>query len=156
MSKSTNRHEVRPDAQLPPQKLVPQAHRQDGTAEVCAGSIHSSQDLHDGRIGTDLAHSSFRYDISPLWASSEAFSALVHDIQDHFKGAEYDLVVALDAIGFILGAALASSSGKGLVPLRKGGKLPLPAGRLESVEFHDYDHTEKRFEVVKDLIKPGK
>lgn len=81
---------------------------------------------------------------------------MIHDIEEHFKGIQYDLIVALDALGFILGAALASSSRKGLVPLRKGGKLPLPEDRLVSVDFEDYDQTTKKFEVVKDLIKPGR
>ena len=104
---------------------------------------------------TDFAYSFCRHHVSPLWANHEVFSALIHDIEEHFEGVQYDLIIAIDTLGFILGAAIASSSGKGLVPLRKGGKLPLPEERLMSVEFQDYDQTRKKFEVVKDLVKPG-
>ena len=64
----------------------------------------------------------------------------------------YDFIVALDALGFVLGGAVANAEGKGLVTVRKGNKLPLEDDRKASVTFEDHDG-EKTMEVRKDLVK---
>jgi hypothetical protein len=154
------KHEVTNHPERVAQKLVFETSRHIRSSEVCSSSqVSISNSIpyplvqhHRYPYPTD---SFTRYDVSPLWANPAGFSALINDIETHFRDVQYDLVIALDALGFILGGALATSSHKGLVPLRKGGKLPLPEDRLASVRFTDYDETEKRFEIVKDLVKPG-
>jgi len=63
-----------------------------------------------------------------------------------------DAVVAIDALGFILGTAIAERLGVGLVPVRKEGKLPVPT---ERVEFVDYSGQRKALEMRPDALKPG-
>jgi adenine phosphoribosyltransferase len=64
----------------------------------------------------------------------------------------FDLVAGIDALGFILGTALALRAGKGFIPIRKGGKLPVPA---EMATFVDYSRTRKALELRHGAIRPG-
>lgn len=96
-----------------------------------------------------------RFDLSPLWADVEAFDALLEDIETHFVGIKIDSIVCLDALGFVLGSALAQRMKKPLILLRKGGKLPLETDRKEIISFKDYDDATKSFELRKDLIHPN-
>lgn len=94
-----------------------------------------------------------RYDVTPLFADPTAFQALVADLARPFDAAGLDVVAGIDALGFILGTAVAWRLGKGLVPIRKAGKLPVPALRQE---FVDYTGQAKALELRPDLIRPGR
>jgi adenine phosphoribosyltransferase len=63
-------------------------------------------------------------DITPLLLNAAALDAAVSGLAARVTPAEVDLVVAAEARGFILGAALARQLGAGFVPARKPGKLP--------------------------------
>lgn len=63
-------------------------------------------------------------DISPLLANGPAFIAAIEVFVNRYKSEVIDLVVGIDARGFILGATLAYRLGIGFVPIRKSGKLP--------------------------------
>ncbi len=63
-------------------------------------------------------------DITPLLLSRDALDAAVAGLARLTKALEVELVVAAEARGFILGAALARELGAGFVPARKPGKLP--------------------------------
>lgn len=65
-----------------------------------------------------------RYDVTPLFVDHNAFTHLVSDLLHPFTGDQFDCVVGIDALGFILGTAVVVHSKKGFVPIRKGGKLP--------------------------------
>ncbi len=93
-----------------------------------------------------------RYDITPLFADYTAFSALLADFDALLRGVAFDLVAGIDALGFILGAALAMRTRTGFVPVRKGGKLPVPA---DVTDFVDYTGTRKSLELRRDAIAPG-
>ncbi|GAA3361019.1 adenine phosphoribosyltransferase [Saccharopolyspora gregorii] len=67
-------------------------------------------------------------DISPLLADGEAFAAVVTALGD---GLEFDVVAGVEARGFLLGAAVAHARGTGVVGLRKPGKLPEVADRVD-------------------------
>jgi adenine phosphoribosyltransferase len=90
-----------------------------------------------------------RYDVTPLFADAAAVAALLDDLTRPFAGVAIDLVAGIDALGFILGAALATRLGKGFVPLRKGGKLPVPA---DATSFVDYTGTAKSLELRRGAI----
>jgi adenine phosphoribosyltransferase len=62
-----------------------------------------------------------------------------------------EVVVAVDARGFILGGAVACELGCGFVPLRKAGKLP---GETVAVEFSG-EYATDTLEVQRDAIRPG-
>jgi adenine phosphoribosyltransferase len=85
-----------------------------------------------------------RSDVTPIFAEPAAFSALIDDLLVPFRDAEVQRVVGTDALGFVVGTALALRLGVGFVPVRKGGKLPV---RNERVTFKDYSGAEKTFEL---------
>ena len=63
-------------------------------------------------------------DITPLLGNGLAFSAAIDVFANRFKSEVIDVIVGIDARGFILAAALAHRLGIGFVPIRKSGKLP--------------------------------
>jgi adenine phosphoribosyltransferase len=63
-------------------------------------------------------------DITPLLLDAAALDAAVAALAARVEPAQVDFVVAAEARGFILGAALARELGAGFVPARKPGKLP--------------------------------
>jgi adenine phosphoribosyltransferase len=63
-------------------------------------------------------------DITPLLLEPRAVDAAVTGIAAWAAPREIDLVVAAEARGFILGAAIAQEIGCGFVPARRPGKLP--------------------------------
>ena len=93
-----------------------------------------------------------RYDVTPLFGDYEAFSALVDDLVGMCATVAFDCVAGIDALGFILGTAIAMRIEKGFVPIRKGGKLPVPS---DTAYFVDYTGHEKSLEIRKDALEPG-
>jgi len=93
-----------------------------------------------------------RNDVTPLFADREAFRRLADDLAEPFLGVGIDAVVAIDALGFILGTAIAERLHVGVVAARKGGKLPVPA---ERVGFVDYSGKRKALEVRTDALRAG-
>lgn len=93
-----------------------------------------------------------RYDVTPLFADHEAFTALVEDLSKPFETIQFDMVAGIDALGFILGTALALRFRKGFLPIRKGGKLPVKA---DISHFVDYTGQEKSLELRAETIRPG-
>src|SRR5829696_7359586 len=71
-------------------------------------------------------------DITPLLLDPAALDFAVTSIAGYAKPLGVDLVVAAEARGFILGAAVARELGVGFVPARKPGKLP---GETVSAEY---------------------
>ena len=51
------------------------------------------------------------------------FSSLVNDLTGQFQVEQIDLVAGIDAMGFPLGAAIATKLGKGFLALQQDGKL---------------------------------
>lgn len=90
-----------------------------------------------------------RHDVTPLFADAEAFRLLVSDLAEpfHSSGINLDLVACIDALGFILGAAVAHNLNVGLLTVRKGGKLPV---ETHSTTFIDYTGETKSLEIRKD------
>lgn len=63
-------------------------------------------------------------DLTPLLADAAGLCAVTDALAASAAGA--DLVAGLDARGFLLGAAVATRLGIGVLAVRKGGKLPPP------------------------------
>ena len=73
-------------------------------------------------------------DLTPVLADAEAYRTVVDGLVEHAAGAE--LVVGIEARGFVLGGAVAQALGLGVVGVRKPGKLPMVAHRAEySLEY---------------------
>jgi adenine phosphoribosyltransferase len=93
-----------------------------------------------------------RCDVTPLFADPQAFAALVADLAAPFQSMPLDYVAGIEALGFILGTALSLRLGKGFIPIRKAGKLPVAAAR---VRFVDYSGQEKALELRHGLLPAG-
>src|SRR3979411_2541047 len=63
-------------------------------------------------------------DITPLLARKELFREVINMMSKRWTQPEPDLVAAIEARGFIPGAAIAVKLNAGFVPIRKTGKLP--------------------------------
>jgi adenine phosphoribosyltransferase len=70
-----------------------------------------------------------------------------------FKDKKFDIIVGLDALGFIIGGAMAHKLHKSFVLVRKGGKLPGIRGTVLRASFIDYTKTKKTFEMNSGSIK---
>jgi adenine phosphoribosyltransferase len=103
-------------------------------------------------------------DITPVLKDPRAFKAAVDLFIDRYRDSGIDVVVAMEARGYMLGAPLAYEIGAGFVPVRKPGKLPGSKLREEyaleygtnSLEIHD-DAVGggHRVLVVDDLLATG-
>lgn len=69
-------------------------------------------------------------DLNPLFASAPAFRAVIDEMTARLP-ADVDVIAAVEARGFLLGAPIAVALGASLVPIRKPGKLPVVADRVD-------------------------
>jgi adenine phosphoribosyltransferase len=91
------------------------------------------------------------YDITTLLADPDGLHALIDDIGGHYEGMAVDLVVGMEARGFILAPMLAYRLKAGFIPVRKPRKLP---GATASVSY-DLEYGSDELHVHLDAIKPG-
>ena len=89
-------------------------------------------------------------DFTPLLADGEALGALVRDTAARYAG-RVDVVVGIEARGFILAAAVAYELGLGMVPVRKAGKLPGETYR----QSYALEYGTAEIEVHTDAFPPG-
>jgi adenine phosphoribosyltransferase len=103
-------------------------------------------------------------DVTTLFADPAAFRRSVDELSAPYHNDGIDVVVAMDARGFILGGAIAYNLGLPFVPIRKKGKLPgktiVEAYSLEYgeavVEMHDDAfHAGDRVLLIDDLLATG-
>jgi adenine phosphoribosyltransferase len=103
-------------------------------------------------------------DVTTLFADPVAFRRAVDELAAPYHRDGIDVVVAMDARGFILGGAIAYNLGLPFVPIRKKGKLPgrtiVEAYSLEYgeavVEMHDDAfHAGARVLLIDDLLATG-
>lgn len=90
-------------------------------------------------------------DITPILADPKLFKAAIQVLCARHKGNAIKAVVAVDARGFIFGAAVAQKLGAGFIPVRKKGKLPFTT--LE--ESYDLEYGSATLAVHTDAVKPG-
>lgn len=90
-------------------------------------------------------------DITPLLRDKEAFRAAIDALADHYRSANIDLVVSVEARGFIFGGALAYTLGAGFVPARKPGKLPWMKIKVE----YSLEYGTDAIEMHQDAITKG-
>jgi len=91
------------------------------------------------------------YDITTLLKDKLGFATLIDALAEHYINQEVDLILGMEARGFIFGPALAYRLNAGFVPVRKPGKLPAATVR------HDYalEYGSNTLEIHKDAIQPG-
>ncbi|HEV7147523.1 MAG TPA: adenine phosphoribosyltransferase [Pedococcus sp.] len=89
-------------------------------------------------------------DVTPVLADAELFGAVIRDMAERRRGT-VDVVVGIEARGFIFGAALAHELGLGFVPVRKAGKLP---GATRGLTY-DLEYGSATIEVHEDAFVAG-
>lgn len=63
-------------------------------------------------------------DLTPLFADGPAFRTVIDAIVAYHGAGNFDIVVGVEARGFVIASAVAYAAGVGVVPVRKAGKLP--------------------------------
>src|SRR5208337_2667903 len=91
------------------------------------------------------------YDITTLLKDKAGFAQLIEALSANYIGKGIDLVLGMEARGFIFAPALAYRLNAGFVPVRKPGKLP-----AETVKY-DYalEYGTNSLEIHKDAIQQG-
>jgi adenine phosphoribosyltransferase len=90
-------------------------------------------------------------DITPLLRNPEALAASVDKMIEPWLGRGVDLIAAMEARGFMFGAAMAIRLGAGFVPVRKEGKLPW---RTRSVDY-TLEYREDILHIHEDAVDQG-
>jgi adenine phosphoribosyltransferase len=91
------------------------------------------------------------YDLTTLLKDKIGFRALVDQLCDHYADRKVDVVVGVEARGFIFAPALAYRLGAGFVPVRKPKKLP---GKTAQVSYQ-LEYGTDTLEIHEDAIRPG-
>ena len=104
------------------------------------------------------------YDITTLLRDAGSFSLTIDKLYERYADKQIDLVLAIDARGFIFGSALAYKLGTGLILVRKAGKLPYKTKNAsysleygtDEVEMHeDAVDAGQKILIVDDLLATG-
>ena len=91
------------------------------------------------------------YDITTLLRDKAGFAKLIDALAAHYIGRGIDLVLGIEARGFIFGPALAYRLNAGFVPVRKPKKLPAKTARVT----YDLEYGTDSLEIHVDAIEPG-
>ena len=91
------------------------------------------------------------YDLTTLLKDKRGFQKLVDKLCDHYADRKVDVVVGIEARGFIFAPALAYRLGAGFVPVRKPKKLP---GKTATVSYQ-LEYGTDTLEIHEDAIQAG-
>ncbi|MEW6428352.1 MAG: adenine phosphoribosyltransferase [Thermodesulfobacteriota bacterium] len=92
-------------------------------------------------------------DITTLIKDPVGFRLVIDNLTQRYLSGQvaFDIIVGIEARGFILGGALAYTLGKGFAPIRKAGKLPAEVIRQE----YQLEYGTDTMEMHKDALKGG-
>jgi adenine phosphoribosyltransferase len=91
------------------------------------------------------------YDITTVLKDKLGFAQLIDALAAHYIGHKIDLVLGIEARGFIFGPALAYRLNAGFVPVRKPRKLPAEVVRVT----YELEYGSDTLEMHADAIQPG-
>jgi adenine phosphoribosyltransferase len=91
------------------------------------------------------------YDITTLLKDKEGLRGVIDGLKDQCEGMGVDVVLGIEARGFIFAPALAYAMGAGFVPVRKPKKLPAECARVT----YDLEYGTDTLEIHKDAIPAG-
>ena len=91
------------------------------------------------------------YDISTLLKDRTGYATLIDALAEHYMDAKPDLILGMEARGFIFAPALAYRLNAGFVPVRKPGKLPAATAKVS----YDLEYGSSTLEVHQDAIRKG-
>jgi adenine phosphoribosyltransferase len=90
-------------------------------------------------------------DITPALLDPNAFSSVCDMLYERYHEHAFDKLAVIESRGFIIGSTLAYRLGKGLIPLRKPGKLPWKT--IE--ERYELEYGEAALEMHVDAVEAG-
>lgn len=94
-------------------------------------------------------------DILPIFADPTLHEALLRCLElyilETHRDQKPDVIVGLEARGFLFGPSLALRLGASFVPVRKQGKLPGPC----ETQGYEKEYGQDFFQMQSDAIKPG-
>ena len=91
------------------------------------------------------------YDITTLLKNKQGFQAVIDRLCAHYAGHNIDLVVGIEARGFIFAPALAYRLGAGFVPVRKPKKLPAKTAQVS----YALEYGTDTLEIHEDAVQKG-
>ena len=91
-------------------------------------------------------------DPTSIYINQAAFNDLLDDLMADLEGIACDVVGGLDAMGFVLGSAIAARRGVGFLPIRKAGKLCVDT---DKVSFTNYSGRTQEMEMRLPAFAPG-
>ena len=91
------------------------------------------------------------YDITTLLKDKDGLRGVIDALCNHYKDAKVDVVLGIEARGFIYAPALAYALRAGFVPVRKPKKLPAETLRVT----YDLEYVTDSLEMHKDAVAPG-
>lgn len=91
------------------------------------------------------------YDITTLLKDKAGLRSVIDSLGSHYHDARIDVVLGIEARGFIFAPAVAYALGTGFVPVRKPKKLPADVVSVEYQLEYGFDSLE----IHKDAIEPG-
>jgi len=95
-----------------------------------------------------------RYDLLPLLSDRELSGQVADALAAPYMG-KADIVVAPEALGWLLGEKIAHRLDVGMLPLRRGEKLPYAREDIYRVAFMDYAGKRKSLEVTRNAPLAG-
>jgi len=91
------------------------------------------------------------YDITTLLKDPSGLRGTVDALKSQYEGLHVDVVLGIEARGFIFAPALAYALGAGFVPVRKPKKLPAECARID----YDLEYGSDTLEIHRDAISKG-
>ncbi|PLX45077.1 MAG: adenine phosphoribosyltransferase [Deltaproteobacteria bacterium] len=90
-------------------------------------------------------------DITTLLRDASSFNRAVDLMAHRYLDEKFDVVLGVEARGFVMGAALAYKLNKGVILVRKPGKLPYKTNSIS----YDLEYGTDTLEIHQDAITPG-
>ncbi len=90
-------------------------------------------------------------DFSPLLRNPSALSYVADEFEKYFHRNDVDILAGVESRGLILANVLAARYGKGMIMIRKAGKLP---GKTITASYAT-EYGRDKIEVKKDSLKKG-
>lgn len=162
VSTSSEQHKAQPAALTTSEAAILAGSNQDAAGRQPSSSAASASELASTKISLLAALRRFPdfpipginfIDILPIFQNPTTHRALLRalELQVLEFGVKPDVVVGLDARGFLFGPQLALQLGASFVPVRKQGKLPGPC----VTATYEKEYGQDFFQMQEAAIKPG-
>ena len=90
-------------------------------------------------------------DITTVTQDPEGLHLAIDEMKEKIKDLDFDVIIGLEARGFMFGTPIAYDMKKAFVPVRKKGKLPWHT----ITETYELEYGTAEIEIHTDAIKPG-